>query len=99
MEYSIGWPVDERTLGWIGELRESDLGVALDADGDPDHEAGVAELTGPMFVAAQAVTNRLRSSFTSRRRHHRPRRLSARCRPVRPGSRHTRTGCTQMCHG
>ena len=46
VEYSIGWPVDERTLGGIGELREQDWDVALDADGEPDPEAGVAELTG-----------------------------------------------------
>jgi len=46
VEYSIGWPVDERTLGGISELRECDWGIALDADGVPDPDAGVADLTG-----------------------------------------------------
>jgi hypothetical protein len=36
VEYSIGWPVDERTMAGIGELRESDWGTALDADGGAD---------------------------------------------------------------
>ena len=45
VEYSIGWPADERTMAGIGELRESDWGNALDADGVPDPEAQVAELT------------------------------------------------------
>lgn len=46
VEYSIGWPVDERTLGAIGALRESDWDTAVAADGVPDPGAGVAELTG-----------------------------------------------------
>ena len=46
IEYSIGWPVDERTLTGIGELRESDWTDALSADGKPDPNASVADLTG-----------------------------------------------------
>jgi len=46
VEYSIGWPVDERTLGAIAALREGDWGDALDTDGVADPGAGVAELTG-----------------------------------------------------
>jgi len=46
VEYSIGWPVDERTLSGIGELGESDWGDALHTDGAPDPAAGVADLTG-----------------------------------------------------
>jgi len=46
VEYSIGWPADEPTMAGIGELRESDWGNAFDADGLPDPEAQVAELTG-----------------------------------------------------
>ncbi len=46
VEYSIGWPVDERTLGGISELRQRDWGQALDADGVADPDAQVADLTG-----------------------------------------------------
>jgi len=46
VEYSIGWPVDERTLTAIGELREPDWDNALDADGAPDPQAQVVDLTG-----------------------------------------------------
>src|SRR5664280_1954486 len=44
VEYTIGWPVDERTLGGIAELREGDWGFAVEAAGklgeDPDWEYG-----------------------------------------------------------
>ncbi len=46
VEYSIGWPVDERTLGAIGVLGEGDWGEALHTDGAVDPGAQVAELTG-----------------------------------------------------
>ncbi|MGH3615369.1 MAG: hypothetical protein ACRDRK_22785 [Pseudonocardia sp.] len=46
VEWSIGWPVDERTTAGIGELRECDWGEALHADGVPDPQAQVADLTG-----------------------------------------------------
>ncbi|MEO7193522.1 MAG: transposase, partial [Pseudonocardiaceae bacterium] len=46
VEYSIGWPVDERTMTAIGELRDSDWGNALHTDGAPDPDARVDELTG-----------------------------------------------------
>jgi hypothetical protein len=46
VEYSIGWPVDERTLAGIGELRAGDWGDAVDTDGMPDPQAHVADLTG-----------------------------------------------------
>lgn len=46
VEYSIGWPLDERTMAGIERLRERDWGAALDTDGEPDPAAGVAELTG-----------------------------------------------------
>ncbi len=46
IEYSIGWPVDERTQNGIGQLRESDWTDALSADGTPDPHASVADLTG-----------------------------------------------------
>jgi hypothetical protein len=46
VEYSIGWPVDERTMTAIGELREQDWSDAIDADGDADPKAQVADLTG-----------------------------------------------------
>jgi hypothetical protein len=42
VECSIGWPVDERTMGGIEQLRERDWG----ADGEVDPLAQVAELTG-----------------------------------------------------
>jgi hypothetical protein len=41
VEYSIGWPVDERTQGGLGQVRERDWTVALDADPDPN--AGVVD--------------------------------------------------------
>jgi len=46
VEYTIGWALDERTLGGISELRQRDWGEALDADGVADPEAQVADLTG-----------------------------------------------------
>ena len=46
VEYSIGWPVDDRTQTGIDQLRESDWGVALTADGRVDPKAAVADLTG-----------------------------------------------------
>jgi hypothetical protein len=46
VEYSIGWPVDERTMGGIEQLRESDWGAALSTDGEVDPAARVTELTG-----------------------------------------------------
>jgi hypothetical protein len=46
VEYTIGWPVDERTQTGIDQLRESDWTVALAADGRADPEAGAADLTG-----------------------------------------------------
>jgi hypothetical protein len=46
VEYTIGWPVDERTLSGIDQLRESDWGTAVDTEGDPDPAAQVADLTG-----------------------------------------------------
>ena len=51
VEFSIGWPVDERTRGGIGELREQDWAVALDAEGDPDPDAQVADATGKTSLA------------------------------------------------
>jgi hypothetical protein len=46
VEYSIGWPVDQRTMGGLEQLRERDWGAALDTDGELDPLAQVAELTG-----------------------------------------------------
>jgi Transposase DDE domain group 1 len=46
VEYTIGWPVDDRTQAGIDELRERDWGPALDTDGDVDPNAQVADLTG-----------------------------------------------------
>ena len=46
VEYSLGWPVDDRTLGAISDLRECDWAVAVDTDGVPDPQAQVADLTG-----------------------------------------------------
>jgi hypothetical protein len=48
VEYSIGWPVDERTVAGIEQLREGDWGVAVHADGTVDPAAQVADLTGIM---------------------------------------------------
>ncbi len=46
VEYSIGWPVDDRTQAGIDQLRESDWTIALTADGRPDPKTAVADLTG-----------------------------------------------------
>jgi hypothetical protein len=46
VEYSIGWPVDERTLAAVEELREKHWGPAVDTDGQADPNAQVADLTG-----------------------------------------------------
>ena len=46
VEYTIGWPVDERTMAGIEQLRESDWGAAVHADGALDPAAQVADLTG-----------------------------------------------------
>jgi hypothetical protein len=46
VEYSIGWPVDERTQDALRKVRERDWTTALDADGNPDPEASVVDLTG-----------------------------------------------------
>jgi hypothetical protein len=51
VEYSIGWPVDEQTLAGIEQLRESDWGPAVHADGDVHLAAQVADLTGIMRTA------------------------------------------------
>lgn len=45
VEYTIGWPVDERTMAGIEQLREADWGVAVHTDGEPDPAAQVADLT------------------------------------------------------
>ncbi len=46
VEYSIGWPVDQRTQGALPEVRERDWTPGLDAHGDPDPDADVVDLTG-----------------------------------------------------
>jgi DDE family transposase len=46
VEYTIGWPIDERTLTGIRELRPCDWGDAVHADGRADPDAQVADLTG-----------------------------------------------------
>jgi hypothetical protein len=46
VEYTIGWPVDERTQTGIDQLREHDWTVALAADGKVDPKTAVADLTG-----------------------------------------------------
>jgi hypothetical protein len=46
VEYTIGWPVDDRTQTGIDQLREPDWGAALAADGRVDPQAAVADLTG-----------------------------------------------------
>lgn len=48
VEYTIGWPVDERTVAGIEQLRDSDWGAAVDTDGEVDPAAQVADLTGIM---------------------------------------------------
>lgn len=46
VEYSIGWPVDDRTLAAIGALGEDHWCDAVDTDGNVDVNAQVADLTG-----------------------------------------------------
>ena len=46
VEYSIGWPVDERTTGAIARLAATAWTEALTAEGKVDPDAKVAELTG-----------------------------------------------------
>jgi hypothetical protein len=46
VEYTIGWPVDERTVAGIEQLREHDGGAAVYSDGEVDPAAQVADLTG-----------------------------------------------------
>jgi hypothetical protein len=46
VEYSIGWPLDERTMGAIGRLPKTAWTPALTAAGKVDQDAQVAELTG-----------------------------------------------------
>ena len=46
VEYSIGWPVDERTQDALREVGERGWDTALDADGNPDPNASVVDLTG-----------------------------------------------------
>jgi hypothetical protein len=46
VEYTIGWPVDDRTTAGIEQLRERDWGTAVHADGALDPAAQVADLTG-----------------------------------------------------
>jgi hypothetical protein len=45
-EYSIGWPLDERTTGAIDRLAATAWSEALTAEGKVDSDAQVAELTG-----------------------------------------------------
>jgi hypothetical protein len=46
VEYSIGWPVDQRTRQALQQVREQDWSTALASDGNRDPEADVVELTG-----------------------------------------------------
>jgi hypothetical protein len=46
VEYKIGWPIDERTLAGISELRPCDWGDAINTDGACDPDAQVTDLTG-----------------------------------------------------
>ena len=46
VEYTIGWPVNDRTLAGIEQLRERDWGAAVHTDGEVDPAAQVAKLTG-----------------------------------------------------
>ena len=46
VEYTIGWPLDERTVAGIKQLREHDWGAAVHSDGEVDPAAQVADLTG-----------------------------------------------------
>jgi hypothetical protein len=53
VEYTIGWPVDERTVAGIVQLREHDWGASVHADGALDPAAQVADLTGIMRHAPE----------------------------------------------
>ncbi len=46
VEYSIGWPVDQRTQDALAAVREGDWSPALGAGGGPEDDADVVELTG-----------------------------------------------------
>jgi Transposase DDE domain group 1 len=46
VEYTIGWPVDARTMSGIEQLRDSDWGAAVHTDGALDPAAQVTDLTG-----------------------------------------------------
>ncbi len=46
VEYTIGWPLEQRTLSGIEQLPTSDWGAAVHADGALDPAAQVADLTG-----------------------------------------------------
>lgn len=46
VEYSVGWPVDERTRTWLAKVPEAPWTPGLTAAGDPDEHAQVLELTG-----------------------------------------------------
>lgn len=46
VEYSVGWPIDERTLKAIALAPESAWSQAVYADGDLDDDAEVIDLTG-----------------------------------------------------
>jgi hypothetical protein len=46
VEYSIGWPVDARTRAGIEAVPADAWTPGLGADGDAEHDAHVAELTG-----------------------------------------------------
>jgi len=98
VEYSIGWPVDERTLGAIGALHGGDSGTALDTDGVADPGAQVADLTGaqlrlqPRDLGVQPVAGRLGAARRgAARRRRRGRRGPGRGRrPVGNRDRDTR---------
>jgi hypothetical protein len=53
-QYTIGWPIDERTLAGINELRPCDWGDTVDADGVCDPDAQVADLTGILRAGPDA---------------------------------------------
>jgi hypothetical protein len=76
VEYSIGWPVDEQTLAGIEQLRESDWGPAVHADGDVHLAAQVADLTGIMRTARCPRAGRVVPK-RSPNRTHRPKAESA----------------------
>jgi hypothetical protein len=48
VEYTIGWPLDERTLAGIEQLRDRDWDPGVHADGALDAAAQGADLTGIM---------------------------------------------------